>query len=43
MTAQIDYRRGYAVLVNSQEETEFARRVGEELLGAGRIERQDRP
>ncbi|CAM3650875.1 M20 aminoacylase family protein [Castellaniella denitrificans] len=40
VTAQIDYRRGYAVLVNSPEETEFARRVGEELLGADRIERQ---
>ncbi|CDM22930.1 N-acyl-L-amino acid amidohydrolase [Castellaniella defragrans 65Phen] len=40
VTARIDYRRGYAVLVNSCAETEFARLIGEELLGADRIERQ---
>lgn len=37
VSAEIDYQRGYAVLVNSREETEFARRVGVELLGADRV------
>ncbi len=31
--AQVDYREGYAVLVNTRDETEFARRIGRELLG----------
>jgi hippurate hydrolase len=35
--AQIDYRKGYAVLVNTPEETEFARRIGFELVGAERV------
>ncbi len=41
--AEIDYRRGYAVLVNSKEETEFARRVGTELVGAERVVAQGPP
>ena len=32
--AQIDYRRGYAVLVNTPEETAFARQVALDLVGA---------
>ena len=32
-TADIDYVRGYPVLVNSEAETEFARQVAEELVG----------
>ena len=32
--AEIDYRQGYAVLVNTAQETEFARRTALELLGA---------
>ena len=35
--AEIDYRRGYAVLVNDAEQTEFARRVGTELVGADNV------
>jgi len=35
--AQIDYRRGYPVLVNTREETEFAREVALELVGADRV------
>jgi hippurate hydrolase len=35
--AQIDYRKGYAVLVNTPAETEFARRIGLELVGAGHV------
>ena len=36
--AVIDWRDGYAVLVNSQEETEFATQVALKLFGSGRIE-----
>ncbi|CAM5789795.1 M20 aminoacylase family protein [Castellaniella caeni] len=32
--AQVDYRRGYAVLINSQAETTLARQVALELVGA---------
>ena len=32
-TAEIDFIRGYPVLVNSEAETEFARQVAEELVG----------
>ena len=32
-TVEIDYIRGYPVLVNSEAETEFARQVAEELVG----------
>jgi hippurate hydrolase len=38
--AHIDYRKGYAVLVNTPEETEFARRIGYELVGAAHVEPQ---
>ncbi|MBS0506245.1 MAG: amidohydrolase [Proteobacteria bacterium] len=37
VTAEIEYRRGYAVLINTGEETEFARRVGTELVGADNV------
>ncbi|MFT4194975.1 M20 aminoacylase family protein [Ottowia sp.] len=37
MTAEVDYQRGYAVLVNTQPETDFARRVAVELVGAQRV------
>lgn len=36
--AVIDWRDGYAVLVNSQVETEFATQVALKLFGSGRIE-----
>jgi hippurate hydrolase len=32
-TAEIDFIRGYPVLVNSEAETEFARQIAEELVG----------
>ncbi|MCO4892805.1 M20 family metallopeptidase [Cupriavidus sp. WGtm5] len=35
--AEIDYVRGYPVLVNSERETEFARQVAEELVGGGKV------
>ncbi|SOY43696.1 M20 aminoacylase family protein [Cupriavidus taiwanensis] len=35
--AEIDYVRGYPVLVNSERETEFARQVAEELVGTGKV------
>lgn len=35
--AEIDYVRGYPVLVNSERETEFARQVAEELVGADKV------
>ena len=38
--AQVDYKRGYPVLVNHLRETDFARDVAEELVGAGRVTRQ---
>ena len=41
--AHIDYKRDYPVLVNTPWETELARQVGTELLGAERIIRQGRP
>ncbi len=36
-SADIDYIHGYPVVVNSQEETEFARMVAEELVGADKV------
>jgi hippurate hydrolase len=36
-TTTIDWRAGYSVLVNTQEETEFARRVALELVGPERV------
>lgn len=35
--ADIDYREGYAVLVNTPEETEFARQIGRRLLGDEKV------
>eukprot|EP01041_Mallomonas_annulata_P021165 gene21165-41138_t len=40
--AHIDYKRGYPVLVNHLAETDFARDVGEELVGAQNVTRQGR-
>jgi hippurate hydrolase len=37
VTARIDWRPGYAVLVNTPEETAFAREVAVELVGADRV------
>ena len=37
VTAQIDYKRDYPVLVNTPNETAFARAVGIELLGAAGV------
>jgi hippurate hydrolase len=36
-TADIDFIRGYPVLVNSEAETEFARQVAEELVGPEQV------
>ena len=38
--AEIDWRSGYAVLVNAPEPTEFARGVAQELVGAARVRAQ---
>ena len=35
--AEIEYERGYPVVVNSAAETEFARQVAEELVGPQRV------
>jgi len=43
VTAAIDWRPGYAVLVNSAAETAFARAVAEELVGADRVDPQGAP
>jgi hippurate hydrolase len=40
--ARIDYKTGYPVLVNHLAETDFARTVAEELVGAERVVRQGR-
>ncbi len=40
--AHIDYHRNYPVLVNHVRETDFARQVGEELVGAEQVTRQGR-
>jgi len=40
--AHIDYQRGYPVLVNHLRETDFAREVAEELVGAEHVTRQGR-
>jgi hippurate hydrolase len=37
VTADVDYQRGYPVLINTAAETEFARRVGVELVGQERV------
>jgi hippurate hydrolase len=36
-SVEVDYQRGYPVLVNTAAETEFAREVAEELVGAQRV------
>ena len=36
-TAEIEYTRGHPVVVNSEAETEFARMVAEELVGAEKV------
>ena len=41
--AQIDWRPGYAVLVNTPEETAFARTVAEELVGPAQVTWQTPP
>jgi len=41
--ARIDWRAGYAVLVNTPEQTAFAREVGLELRGAGGVTLQGPP
>ncbi|QFZ85807.1 amidohydrolase [Variovorax paradoxus] len=41
--AQIDWRPGYAVLVNTPEETAFARTVAEELVGTAQVTWQTPP
>ncbi len=41
--AQVDWRRGYAVLVNTPAETAFAREVALELLGPERVTLQGPP
>jgi len=41
--AEVDWRRGYAVLVNSSDETEFARQVAKELVGTEQVIPQGPP
>jgi len=36
-TAEIEYTRGHPVVVNSEAETEFARKVAEELVGTDKV------
>jgi hippurate hydrolase len=36
-TAEVEYRPGYCVLVNTRAETDFAREVALELVGPGRV------
>lgn len=43
VAAQIDWRSGYAVLVNTPEQTAFAREVGLALCGADRVTLQGPP
>jgi hippurate hydrolase len=38
--AEIDFRKGYAVLVNTPQETEFARSIGRALVGDAHVEPQ---
>lgn len=42
-TAEVDWRKGYAVLVNTPSETEFARNVALELVGTDRVTLQGPP
>ncbi|HZF81898.1 MAG TPA: M20 aminoacylase family protein [Burkholderiaceae bacterium] len=41
--AEIDFRPGYAVLVNTPQETEFARAIGRQLVGESHVEAQAAP
>ena len=41
--AEVDYQRGYAAVVNTPTETDFARQVGVELVGADRVVPQGTP
>jgi hippurate hydrolase len=43
VSAQVEWRPGYAVLVNTPAETEFARQVAVELVGADRVTPQGPP
>jgi hippurate hydrolase len=43
VTARIDWKSGYAVLVNTPAETAFAREVATELVGAKRVTLQGPP
>jgi hippurate hydrolase len=43
VTAQVDWRPGYAVLVNTPAETAFAREVATELVGAANVTLQGPP
>jgi hippurate hydrolase len=43
VSAQVDWKPGYAVLVNSPAETDFARAVAVELVGAERVTPQGPP
>jgi hippurate hydrolase len=43
VTARIDWKPGYAVLVNTPAETNFAREVATELVGAGNVTLQGPP
>jgi hippurate hydrolase len=43
VTARIDWKPGYAVLVNTPAETDFAREVATELVGAGNVTLQGPP
>nr|WP_314629095.1 M20 aminoacylase family protein [uncultured Noviherbaspirillum sp.] len=43
VTADIAYRRGYPVLVNTPAETDFARRVALDLLGEDKVTTQGEP
>ncbi len=38
--ADVNYRKGYAVLVNTKTETDFARRVGVDLIGADKVDQK---
>lgn len=41
--AEVDFRGGYPVLVNTPAETEFARQVGRELVGDAKVTEQAEP
>ncbi len=41
--ASVDYQRGYPVMVNSADQTDFAARVAEDVAGPGRVDRNAPP